>query len=77
MKAVLIILLFSGQTQFKPFEYQLKDFDGHPGFTDNEIVMSCSEHAENLYPQLAEHRWGKSQGWYLKDGSGTLQGYIC
>jgi hypothetical protein len=82
MKGALIVLLFTGQTALVPFDYEPKDYDGSKGFTDTEIVLSCGDRAESLYPEIAEHHWSKdgkpnSQGWYLKDGTGTLQGHIC
>ena len=82
MKGALIVLLFTGQTALVPFDYEPKDYDGSKGFTDTEIVLSCSDRAESLYPEIADHYWSKddkpnTQGWYLKDGSGTLQGHIC
>ena len=82
MKGLLIVLMFTGKTAFIPFEYTPKDYDGSKGFTDTELVLSCGDHAEQLYPRIAEHHWHKDgdpskQGWYLKDGTGTLQGHIC
>ena len=76
---MLIILLFSGQVQFKEFEYQPSDFDGTKGFTDTEIVLSCSEEAERQYDLLGAHSWDdpRGQSWYLFDGTGTIQGHIC
>ena len=38
--------MFSGQVEFREFDFQPKDFDGTKGFTDTEIVLSCSEEAE-------------------------------
>jgi len=82
MKGWLIVLLFSGQTVLEPFEYTPKDYDGSKGFTDTEIVLSCSDRAEQLYEEIAEHHWHKDgdpkrHGYYLKDGRGTIQGHIC
>jgi len=76
LKGYLIILLFTGQTYLQPFSYK-------PTSTDNDqIVLSCSERAEELRETLAKHYWEKdgnprAQGWYLEDGTGTFQGYIC
>jgi hypothetical protein len=73
MKGFLIILLFTGQTYLKPFEYD-------PGSTDNdEIILACSNKAEQLRQKLSTHSWDdpRGQGWYLRDGTGTFQGYIC
>jgi len=79
MKGLLIVLLFTGQTTLMPFHYTPKDWDGHKGIDDYEIVMSCTERADELYLKLAEHTFEdpRGQGWYLKNGKGTLQGYIC
>jgi len=32
-----------------------------------------------MYEELATHSWEdpRGQGWYLEDGTGTLQGHIC
>lgn len=79
MKGWLIVLLLSGQTQMMSFNYEPKDYDGIKGITSDEIVLSCSERAEELYLEIADHSWTnpRGQGWYLKDGTGTLQGHIC
>ena len=79
MKGILLVLLFSGQLEYRSFDYEPKDFDGTKGFTNEEIVLSCGERAEELYNEIAEHSWEdpRGQGWYLKDGSGTLQGHVC
>jgi len=47
--------------------------------TDGEKIVACSERAEELYEEIATHSWNdpRGQGWYLKNGKGTLQGYIC
>ena len=78
-KGLLIVLLFTGQTALVPFDYSAKDYDGSKGFTDTEIVLSCGDRAEELYGEIAEHSWNepRGQGWYLLDGSGTIQGHIC
>jgi len=78
-KGYLIILLLSGQTVLKPFDFSPRDYDGSKGFTDTEIVLSCSERAEELYDEIATHSWDdpRGHGYYLNDGSGTIQGTIC
>jgi len=73
MKGLLIILLFTGQTKLVPFSY-------NPGSKDNDrIVMACSERAEEIRNKISEHSFDdpRGQGWYLKSGNGTFQGYIC
>ena len=79
MKGILLVLLFSGQVEFRQFDYEPKDYDGTKGISDTELVLSCSDRAEELYSEIAEHSWDdlRGNGWYLKDGTGTLQGHIC
>lgn len=79
MKGWLIVLLFTGKTTLIPFDFILKDYDGSKGFTGTEVVLSCSERAEELYEEIAEHSWTdpRGNGYYLKDGIGTIQGHIC
>jgi hypothetical protein len=79
MKGTLIILLLTGQTLLEPFAFEPREFDGVKGFSNDEILVACWERAEELYFELAEHSWEdpRGQGWYLKDGRGTIQGHIC
>ena len=79
MKGALIVLLFSGTTELKPFTYTPSDLDQDRIIAPEEVVLACSEEAERLYPTIAEHSWEdpRGQGWYLLDGTGTLQGSIC
>ena len=76
LKGYLIILLFTGQTYLKPFDYNSTRL-WFP--TDDEKIVACSERAEELREQLSTHSWNdpRGQGWYLKDGTGTFQGHIC
>jgi len=78
-QGVLLVLLFTGQLTYMPFNYEPIDYTGDGAFDTEEIALSCSFRAEKLYLELAEHSWDdpRGQGWYLKDGSGTLQGHIC
>ena len=79
MKGLLIVLLLTGKTAFVPFEYEGIDYVGDGTIDAEELVLSCSARAEELYNEIAQHSWTdpRGQGWYLKDGSGTLQGHIC
>lgn len=79
MKGWIIVLLFSGVTQLESFKYTPQDYDGVAGITTDEIVLSCSQRAEELREQTAQHSWTdpRGAGWYLKDGRGTIQGHIC
>ena len=79
MKGVLLALTFSGKLFFIPFDYTGIDYDMNGSIDTDEQVLSCSVQADKFYQDLAEHSWEdpRGQGWYLKDGSGTLQGHIC
>jgi len=79
MKGALIVLLFAGTTELKPFTYTPNDWDMDREITPEEVVLSCSQEAERLYPVLAEHTWTdpRGHGYYLRDGTGTIQGHIC
>ena len=80
MKGILLILLFTGELEYRAFNYSMMDWDGVGGVsTAEEQVISCSSYAERLYHEIAYHTWTdpRGAGWYLRDGSGTLQGYIC
>jgi hypothetical protein len=82
MKGVLLILLFTGEMTTHSFTYTPWDWDGDGKISATEQVLSCSETAEQLYEELADHHWHvegdpKRQGYYLKSGKGTIQGHIC
>ena len=75
---VLIILLFSGETLLKPYNLIIgSSVRSHLGGT----MMECLEYGDQLREELSTHRWVDADmmksGWYLNDGSGTWQGYIC
>lgn len=76
MKGILLILLFTGELEFRSFDYNSKSI-WFP--TDEEKVLHCSERAEEIRNKISEHSWNdpRGHGWYLKDGTGTFQGYIC
>ena len=44
-------------------------------------VSECFEHGEKLRIELSTHQWVDEDlmksGWYLNDGRGTWQGFIC
>ena len=66
---VLIILLFSyGELSL-------------PSFPFEGTVMECLDHGSKLRVELSEYIWNEEKhmksGWFLKDGSGTWQGFIC
>jgi hypothetical protein len=47
--------------------------------SDDEKIVACDARANNLREQMSEHSFEdpRGQGWYLKDGTGTIQGHIC
>ena len=61
---VLIILLFSyGELSL-------------PSFPFEGTVMECFAHGDKLRIELAIYNEERN-AWFLKDGSGTWQGFIC
>ena len=63
---ILIVLLFNGER-------------GLPSFPFKGTVYECLEYGDKLRVELAKHSWHdpRGQAWYLKDGTGTWQGFIC
>ena len=66
---VLIILLFSyGELSL-------------PSFPFEGTVMECLDYGNKLRVELSEYKWNEKEhmksGWFLKDGSGTWQGFMC
>ena len=65
---ILIILLFNGEVSL-------------PSFPFEGTVHECFEHGEKLRLEFSEHRWVEEDmmksGWYLKNGTGTFQGFMC
>ena len=77
-KIIIIILLFNGEMVLKPYDLIIgSSIRSHLGGT----IMECLEHGDKLREELSKHRWVDEDmmksGWYLKDGSGTFQGFIC
>jgi menaquinone-dependent protoporphyrinogen IX oxidase len=74
---IIIVLLFSGDLEYRKFEYI------NNSTTDIEIILECSEYADVLREKISYHTWNyknqgpRSHGWYLKDKSGMLIGHIC
>tara|TARA_Y100001951_G_scaffold103760_1_gene113385 strand:- start:2136 stop:2369 length:234 start_codon:yes stop_codon:yes gene_type:complete len=68
---VLLLLSFDGEMIKERLEFERP-----------VTVMECSEFAEEHRDAISVHKWfeGKDimkSGYYLKDGRGTFQGYIC
>ena len=69
MKIIILVLLFNGDLEQRVYKL-------NPKWT------TCSTFAEQYYNEKATHHWHingdrTKNGYYLKDGTGTLQGYIC
>ena len=60
---ILIILLVNGEL-------------GLPSFPFKGTVMECLEHGDKMRIQLATYN-NERNTWFLNDGSGTWQGFIC
>ena len=60
---VLIILLFNGELKLTPLP-----FEG--------TVHECFAHGNQLRMELATYNEERN-AWFLNDGSGTWQGFIC
>jgi len=61
---ILIILLFNyGELSL-------------PSFPFEGTVMECLEHGDKMRIELATYN-EKQNAWFLNDGSGTWQGFIC
>jgi hypothetical protein len=73
VKGIILVLLFTGELEYRSFDYEPE------GSTNEEIVIACSERAEEVRDEIAVHSWDdpRGHGWYLEDGSGTIQGHIC
>ena len=67
-KIIIIILLFNGEMVLKKYPF-------------NGTVHECFKYGDELRDELSKHKWVEEDmmksGWYLKDGSGTFQGFIC
>jgi len=73
VKGIILVLLFTGELEYRSFDYEPE------GTTNEEIVIACSERAEEVRDEISNHTWTdpRGQGFYLIDGSGTIQGHIC
>lgn len=73
-KGVIIVLLFTGGIEVRPFDYTV-NLDASP----EERVIACSEQAELTRNTTSTHSWDdpRGHGFYLNDGTGTVIGSIC
>ena len=66
---VVLILLFDGRV----IQEQL-------WFNKPVTVLECLEFSDKHREEIASHFWVKNvmkSGYYLNDGRGTIQGFIC
>ena len=65
---LLILLLFNGEVSL-------------PSFPFEGTVMDCLDYGDKLREELSEYKWNEEEhmksGWYMNDGPGTWQGFIC
>ena len=73
-KGVIIVLLFTGGLEMRPFDYYAF-LDAGP----DERVIACSDQADLVRNSIATHSWDdpRGHGYYLNDGTGTVIGSIC
>ena len=64
---IIMILLFNG-------EVVLEKYDLSRLMEIHECLMLADEHREAISTYKGD---GMKQGWYLNDGRGTVQGFIC
>ena len=60
---VLILLLVNGELSL-------------PSFPFEGTVHECFEHGDKMRVELATYN-NERNVWFMKDGSGTWQGFIC
>ncbi len=64
---VILILLFNGDVVQEEYPLSRKMF-----------AFECLQYADDHREAIATHMdIGIKSGWYLKDGRGTIQGFIC
>ena len=66
---VILILLFDGTLLQERYEL-LRAMDVH------ECLLFADDHREAI-ATYKEFQDGMKNGWYLNDGRGTVQGFIC
>ena len=60
---ILIILLFNGEAKLVSFPFK-------------GTIHECFEHSDQLREKLATYNEERN-AWFLKEGPGTWQGFIC
>ena len=69
---IILILLFDGTLLQERYDLS-RSMEVH------ECLLFADDHREAIatYKELGLTGKGMDQGWYLNDGRGTLQGFIC
>jgi len=66
---VVLVLLFNGTLVQEKIHFEKQI-----------TVLECLQFSENHRKEIANHIWVKDvmkSGYYLNDGRGTIQGFIC
>jgi hypothetical protein len=66
---IILILLFDGTLVKEPLEFEKP-------VTVADCLMFADDHREGI-AIYREDGDANLSGWYLKDGRGTVQGFIC
>ena len=66
---IILILLFDGTLVKEPLEFEKP-------VTVADCLMFADDHREGIAIYREDGDSNRS-GWYLKDGRGTVQGFIC
>ena len=70
---ILIILLFNGEMLLKPYNFIVGN-STHSHWRGN--VMECLDYGDKLREELSTYN-EEINAWFMNDGSGTWQGFIC
>ena len=66
---IILILLFDGTLVKEPLEFEKT-------VTVADCLMFADDHREAISKYI-EFEDSMKNGWYLNDGRGTIQGFIC
>ena len=70
---ILIILLFNGEMLLKPYDFIVGN-SIHSRWKGT--VHECLDYGDKLREELSTYN-EEINVWFLKDGKGTWQGFIC
>jgi hypothetical protein len=66
---IILILLFDGTLISEPLEFEKP-------VTVVDCLLFADDHREGI-AEYKEFKDAMKNGWYLNDGRGTVQGFIC